>query len=189
MFQHFGTLYHPLTQTNNLLITVNSSVNFIIYCIFGEKFKRIFFKMFCSMTGRGSLPGQSELLRYPSHIHNEVRKQNTADIHTPIKFQHAGTVTPSYPTRRDTTHLCLPLQSLPQVDCRLHRCLSLRQNTSPGTDISNYNPSSEHVSSSSEQESLCQEDIQKLLAVKQSALALDRWDIQWQCTGVVTTGV
>ena len=66
-------MYHPLTQTNNLLITVNSSVNFIIYCIFGEKFKRIFFKMFCSMTGRGSLPGQSELLRYPSHTQHEVR--------------------------------------------------------------------------------------------------------------------
>lgn len=101
--QHFGKMFHPLTQTNNLLITVNrwvgihsrgrrwfwlflqswenlynflktilnislkkwlpfffrpifhhapelikfysSSVNFVIYCIFGEKFKRIFFKV------------------------------------------------------------------------------------------------------------------------------------------------
>ena len=69
LFQHFGRMYHPLTQTNNLLITINSSVNFIIYCIFGEKFQRIFFKMFCSLGGLGT---QSELLRYPSHVHREV---------------------------------------------------------------------------------------------------------------------
>ena len=34
LFQHVGKTYHELTQTNNLLVTVNSSVNFIIYCIF-----------------------------------------------------------------------------------------------------------------------------------------------------------
>lgn len=32
---------------SNLLVTVNSSVNFIIYVIFGEKFQRIFLKLFC----------------------------------------------------------------------------------------------------------------------------------------------
>ena len=35
-----------LTQVSNLLVTLNSSVNFIIYCIFGEKFKRIFCNIF-----------------------------------------------------------------------------------------------------------------------------------------------
>ena len=88
-------------------------------------------------------------------------------------------LTPSCPTRRDTAHLCLPLQSLPQVECRLHRCLSLRQNTSPGTDITTCNPSSEQASSSSEQESVCQEDRQKLLVVKRSALSRDKRDMQW----------
>ena len=33
-----------LNNVSNLLITTNSSVNFIIYCIYGEKFKRIFFR-------------------------------------------------------------------------------------------------------------------------------------------------
>ncbi len=37
-----------LNNTSNLLVTLNSSVNFIIYCIFGDKFKRIFLRMFCS---------------------------------------------------------------------------------------------------------------------------------------------
>ena len=66
-------MYHPLTQMNNLLITINSSVNFIIYCIFGEKFKRIFFHLFCRLTGRDSFRCQPELLRYPSHSPHQVR--------------------------------------------------------------------------------------------------------------------
>jgi hypothetical protein len=37
-----------LNNTSNLLVTLNSSVNFIIYCIFGDKFKRIFLRLFCS---------------------------------------------------------------------------------------------------------------------------------------------
>ena len=44
-----------LTQTSNLLVTLNSSVNFIIYIIYGEKFQRIFLQMFCH--------GQNHLLR------------------------------------------------------------------------------------------------------------------------------
>ena len=47
VLQHFGHQYHPLTQTNNLLVTINSSDNFIIYCIFGNKFKRIFLSLLC----------------------------------------------------------------------------------------------------------------------------------------------
>ncbi|XP_045760503.1 FMRFamide receptor-like isoform X2 [Maniola jurtina] len=38
----------PLVKTSNLLVTINSSVNFVIYVIFGEKFKRVFLKMFCA---------------------------------------------------------------------------------------------------------------------------------------------
>ncbi|KAJ2946798.1 hypothetical protein O0L34_g12861 [Tuta absoluta] len=38
----------PLVKTSNLLVMINSSVNFIIYVIFGEKFKRVFLKMFCA---------------------------------------------------------------------------------------------------------------------------------------------
>ncbi|XP_063708195.1 FMRFamide receptor [Culicoides brevitarsis] len=36
-----------VNQISNLLVTINSSVNFIIYVIFGDKFKRIFFGMLC----------------------------------------------------------------------------------------------------------------------------------------------
>lgn len=37
-----------MVQIGNLLVTINSSINFIIYVIFGRKFKRIFLKLFCS---------------------------------------------------------------------------------------------------------------------------------------------
>ena len=45
-------MLHPLTQISNLLVTVNSSVNFIIYCIFGEKFKCVLLKIICTMIGK-----------------------------------------------------------------------------------------------------------------------------------------
>lgn len=51
-----------LIKTSNLLVTINSSVNFIIYVIFGEKFKRLFLILFCHdgkhpLTGRDSPDG------------------------------------------------------------------------------------------------------------------------------------
>ena len=65
-FQHFGHQYHPLTQTNNLLVTINSSVNFIIYCIFGHKFKRIFLSLLCSLARGAARTNQAGLIRYHS---------------------------------------------------------------------------------------------------------------------------
>ncbi|GJQ82966.1 GPRNNA1 [Trypoxylus dichotomus] len=37
-----------MIATSNLLVTINSSVNFIIYVTFGEKFQRLFLLLFCS---------------------------------------------------------------------------------------------------------------------------------------------
>lgn len=42
----YGETNDFLVEAGNLMITINSSVNFIIYVIFGEKFKRLFFKLF-----------------------------------------------------------------------------------------------------------------------------------------------
>ncbi|XP_014661653.1 PREDICTED: FMRFamide receptor-like [Priapulus caudatus] len=36
-----------MVHFSNLLVTFNSSINFIIYCIFGKKFKLLFLKIFC----------------------------------------------------------------------------------------------------------------------------------------------
>lgn len=42
----YGITVDKLVKVSNLLVTINSSVNFVIYVIFGEKFKRLFFKLF-----------------------------------------------------------------------------------------------------------------------------------------------
>lgn len=42
----YGETIDFLVESGNLMVTINSSVNFVIYVIFGEKFKRLFFKLF-----------------------------------------------------------------------------------------------------------------------------------------------
>lgn len=49
----YGSPLDQVVATSDMLITVNSSVNFIIYVIFGERFKRVFLKLFCSHGWRG----------------------------------------------------------------------------------------------------------------------------------------
>ncbi|XP_059480856.1 FMRFamide receptor [Neocloeon triangulifer] len=48
----YGILQDELIATSNLLVAINSSVNFVIYVIFGDKFKRLFFKIFWPQRGR-----------------------------------------------------------------------------------------------------------------------------------------
>ncbi|TRY63429.1 hypothetical protein TCAL_12380 [Tigriopus californicus] len=54
----------PLNNVSNMLITLNSSLNFIIYCIFGEKFKRIFFRLFCPTLMKAKTTSEY-MQRYP----------------------------------------------------------------------------------------------------------------------------
>lgn len=44
-----------LIATSNLLVIINSSVNFIIYVTFGEKFQRLFLLLFCSYGILGNM--------------------------------------------------------------------------------------------------------------------------------------
>lgn len=54
----YGIIEEHLVKVSNLLVTINSSINFIIYVIFGEKFKRIFLLLFCKRrVGRESPDG------------------------------------------------------------------------------------------------------------------------------------
>lgn len=77
----------PLVKTSNLLVTINSSVNFIIYVIFGEKFKRLFLRLFCThsflvATGRESPDGATHddsLISNGENRHSlRLHRQNTA---------------------------------------------------------------------------------------------------------------
>ena len=60
---------------------MNSSVNFIIYCIFGEKFKRIFLRSMFELLGREdySLPG--DIIRYPNNSSAASQPGTTSSLH------------------------------------------------------------------------------------------------------------
>ncbi|XP_022239599.1 FMRFamide receptor-like [Limulus polyphemus] len=47
ILEYFDIYWSSLTQFSNLLVTLNSSVNFIIYYNFGHKFKHTLFLLFC----------------------------------------------------------------------------------------------------------------------------------------------
>ncbi|XP_020286794.1 FMRFamide receptor-like [Pseudomyrmex gracilis] len=57
-----------MVQTGNLLVTINSSINFIIYVIFGRKFKKIFLKLFCSSKLFGPGRDSPEFQNYDESI-------------------------------------------------------------------------------------------------------------------------
>ncbi|EDV97661.1 FMRFamide receptor [Drosophila grimshawi] len=63
----YSVVDHKVTKVSNLLITTNSSVNFLIYIIFGEKFKRIFLLIFFK---RRLSRDQPDLIHYESSISN-----------------------------------------------------------------------------------------------------------------------
>lgn len=89
-----GQIYDRLVKLSNLLVTINSSVNFIIYVIFGEKFKRIFLLLFCKRrVGRESPDG---LMHDDSSFSNgDASNRNSG------RFQRVGTTRSS--TRNGTS--------------------------------------------------------------------------------------
>ncbi|XP_013773577.1 FMRFamide receptor-like [Limulus polyphemus] len=46
IMEYFGEVINSMVAVSNLLVTVNSSINFIIYCIYGQKFKTMFLRIF-----------------------------------------------------------------------------------------------------------------------------------------------
>jgi 7 transmembrane receptor (rhodopsin family) len=90
----FDQIYDRLVKTSNLLVTINSSVNFIIYVIFGEKFKRIFLLLFCKRrVGRESPDG---LMHDDSSFSNGDGSNRNSG-----RFQRVGTTRSS--TRNGTS--------------------------------------------------------------------------------------
>ncbi|KAK2584722.1 hypothetical protein KPH14_007055 [Odynerus spinipes] len=72
-----------LVKTGNLLVTINSSINFIIYVIFGRKFKRIFMKLFCAsgIFGRDSP-------EFQTHDESSVTNMTNIELRNSIRHNH-----------------------------------------------------------------------------------------------------
>ncbi|KAH8398807.1 hypothetical protein KR222_007502 [Zaprionus bogoriensis] len=90
----YSVIDHKVTKVSNLLITINSSVNFLIYIIFGEKFKRIFLLIFFK---RRLSRDQPDLIHYESSISNNG--DGTMNHRSSGRFSRHGT------QRSTTTYL------------------------------------------------------------------------------------
>ncbi|XP_065201040.1 FMRFamide receptor isoform X2 [Planococcus citri] len=90
----YGQTNDFLVETGNLMITINSSVNFVIYVIFGEKFKRLFFKLFFPHGLRfcGNAFGGRDS---PEHIHEDSFMSCNGDRSYSIR-QHLQRINTTY---------------------------------------------------------------------------------------------
>ncbi|XP_012269764.2 FMRFamide receptor [Athalia rosae] len=98
-----------LVQSGNLTVTINSSVNFIIYVIFGRKFKRIFLRLFCSSHLFG--PGRDSP-EFQTNDESLVTGVTNIELRNSIRRCHRSNTTIS---RNNNVHLnngnSLPRQS------------------------------------------------------------------------------
>ncbi|XP_011879606.1 PREDICTED: FMRFamide receptor [Vollenhovia emeryi] len=74
-----------MVQIGNLLVTINSSINFIIYVIFGRKFKRIFLKLFCSSRLFGSNRESPDFQTYDESI---VTNTTNIELRNSVRHGH-----------------------------------------------------------------------------------------------------
>ena len=66
-----------INTITNMLLTVNSSINFLLYCLIGKKFRRILQRMFC-MTLKGGVPDVSET--EPLTCRTQITKNGTSNV-------------------------------------------------------------------------------------------------------------
>ncbi|KZS08072.1 putative FMRFamide receptor [Daphnia magna] len=95
IFEVANILVDEMTRVSNLLVSVNSSVNFVIYCIFGDKFQRLFLRYFCycycCCRRRHPQSGRSS----PDNPDNSVSMgTNPGDVHRVSTFSTRSNVTP-----------------------------------------------------------------------------------------------
>ena len=84
IFEMANILVDEMTRVSNLLVSANSSVNFIIYCIFGDKFQRLFLRYFwycvcCCKILRPPYSGEAcvTLAHIPTRLHFHLATDRT----------------------------------------------------------------------------------------------------------------
>ena len=88
-YVHFEN-YDNFVKLGNLLVTFNSSIIFIIYCIFGEKFRRIFWRI---ILCRSRLPRRSPRFEDTKHSREGSRQAANSGVYfnvvTTVRFTPA----------------------------------------------------------------------------------------------------
>ncbi|XP_011506266.1 PREDICTED: FMRFamide receptor-like [Ceratosolen solmsi marchali] len=84
-----------MIQVGNLLVTFNSGVNFVIYVIFGRKFKRIFMKIFCRVSGETGLdcmgrPSRADSPDFQTNEDSIATNTSNLELRNSIRRLHSG---------------------------------------------------------------------------------------------------
>lgn len=74
--QNCSPAYIKFTTISNLMVVFNSACNFVLYCLFGKKFRRVFSKLFCTGFRRSTVRYQfrPESTTLVSHIRDNTTK-------------------------------------------------------------------------------------------------------------------
>lgn len=74
--QRCNATYIKFTTISNLMVIFNSACNFVLYCLFGKKFRRVFCKVFCSRLKRSTVRYQfrPESATLVCHIRDSTTK-------------------------------------------------------------------------------------------------------------------
>lgn len=75
-----------MVQAGNVLVTINSSINFIIYVIFGRKFKKIFLRLFCSSRMFGS--GRGDSPEFQNYDESFVTNTTNIELRNSLRRSH-----------------------------------------------------------------------------------------------------
>ena len=108
-----------VNSITNVLLTLNSAVNFLIYCLLGKKFRRIFVDMFCNCvpcyrrTRRPSSADQSDIkLVTLTRRSNVPSRAVLATKHAVLAMKHAVPAMKLADSGASFSYLALSLVSL-----------------------------------------------------------------------------
>ncbi|GAB1606793.1 FMRFamide receptor [Argonauta hians] len=85
--QSCSVAYIKFTTISNLMVVFNSACNFVLYCLFGKKFRRVFGKLFCARLRRSTVRYQfrPESTTLVSHIRDNTTKLYHIQTHTEME--------------------------------------------------------------------------------------------------------
>lgn len=111
IFEAANILVDEMTRVSNLLVSVNSSVNFIIYCIFGDKFQRLFLRHFCCCfrPKPRSLSGESQYnTKLQLFFYETILSSRTELSWFSRKFYFDGQYKSTHGHSKNSQQLCYP---------------------------------------------------------------------------------
>lgn len=81
--------WQVLSILRNFTVTLNSAINFILYCAFGQKFRRVFLRVFCKKLTKDSFRSVSERTAFTTNGSSSVHMPMIDKNSNSTKYTHA----------------------------------------------------------------------------------------------------